>query len=1626
MLDRIEEIRLNLVAARRERDAVDEGARAAAADLAATDRALARLTRAGAQDSEEMAALRAHRARQEAARDERNRILAQATRRARGLYAELVELVDTPQRGVARLFSGYPFLLLPVRLETKFMQVGTGRQLRHELWVRIYPDAIAVEGHEPALTEAEAEAGRAYWEAEWRASGEEAARRQAWARLVDAFDANRAAWVARVLTPLNQDQRPTAPPPADQPLDPAPAFRDVQLRESGWTAPPRSRVLPERFVIMTFVSGEKVHEEVGRAVPEPLPLGPDPRAPGLGFARDGVNLTLAPELRWMVDFDEAERVGMGVRIPLTPEQAARGFDRVLALGVRLADDHLEASQRLEELLESRHYTDGLSIVTQGAPTNNTPGMPSGYDRRALERDPDLSFPVERGAPLFAVHPDAPLRPNGQRLAEALGVRYRVFEHVRHSDGIEQDEARAMNTALWPTTLGYFMEEMMAPVFDRQTIRQTRRFLIDYVSGRGPVPVLRVGRQPYGIMLTSVFSRLDWAAETDDEEGFLGKLYGVLRKADETWTALSLQVANAGATADPEGTLLNMLGLHPTSVEFAQRHTVGPNYRTNWLLFAGHTLQAREAERRVKERAEQLLRELGFDFAQTPRLFELTFFGSSTRLDGPVVDDRPLSETQPLRELVPGIGNYIQWLLRSDLATINREDFGNDADGKPRPAPLALLYLLLRHALTLAYAETGGVVVRENRLPLRQPPIPGLAERPPELELRNLGATPQLTRWHALALLVPRNEGTVSVGELLRARRLIPALADLIAARELDEVEDALALLAERPTAALERLLAEHLDLCSYRLDAWQIGLLHRRLERYVGAMRAEGDAEGRQSGETAGRGIYLGAYGWLEDVSPAAARRPVLGRELPAALADGGPVSRALDNAGYVHAPSLTHAAAAAILREAHLTHGSEAAMRIDLSSARVRRALWYLDGMRNGQLLGALLGYRFERALHDAERDLDKYLGALRGAFPIAVDPSKPVPPGIAVEAIAARHVLDGQRLLAARPFPYSIAALAGIPAADRQAIEAAVAGIAADVDAVGDLALAEGVYQVAQGNYPRAAAALDGISRGGAIPEPEVVQTPRSGIVVTHRLALLLQPPLPGASAWLAASPRAQAEPWLEQLCARIFGDPGDIRCVLVYRQTEGAAERDAEVAASELGLSALDLLYICGEGRVTPGGELERRLTYVLRRRLGLADEAAVEARFAARQPAWDASVKTLEEFQPLLAAVTRLVTGCRPFDASDLLLPADRPPAGASRPGVDLPEFEARATAALDALDATKQALQAARDAAAAFQPQELDALRNALLRVAAFGLPDAIPLSARQTVETAPQAGATLRRQADGALVAIEVRLKAVPAGPGGDVEEQIEAHTASLRAVFGRDFKALPRFTPHNAGEITQVLAQNLSGPEPALLKDGPPLAVDAWLHGVARVRPRVADLDAVRLMAELFDPGGTAEELLAFTPVQLPFVPGDRWLGLPLAPGAEPNDERLSVVLTLPPGYQPGQPQAGLLIDNWTEIIPRSSETTAVALHFDQPNSEPPQTLLLAIAPNNPRDGDRWSWNDLVDTLHETLALARKRAVEPDMLDETPYAQILPALLTAVTRYRSTIELNLAKNSRVRELLRE
>jgi hypothetical protein len=144
---------------------------------------------------------------------------------------------------------------------------------------------------------------------------------------------------------------------------------------------------------------------------------------------------------------------------------------------------------------------------------------------------------------------------------------------------------------------------------------------------------------------------------------------------------------------------------------------------------------------------------------------------------------------------------------------------------------------------------------------------------------------------------------------------------------------------------------------------------------------------------------------------------------------------------------------------------------------------------------------------------------------------------------------------------------------------------------------------------------------------------------------------------------------------------------------------------------------------------------------------------------------------------------------------------------------------------------------------------------------------------------------------------------------------------------------------------------------------------------------------------------------------LQLPYEEGARWAALGFDEQEKrPPAGRVSLVLNNGAASPPGIPAAnkewvGLLLDEWTELIPYAEEEAGLVFHYDGPGAQAPQAVLVAVLP---QDTDRWREGDLIDTLNQTLDLAKIRAVDRDLLGD--YGQILPMMYLAANSANDTV----------------
>jgi hypothetical protein len=149
---------------------------------------------------------------------------------------------------------------------------------------------------------------------------------------------------------------------------------------------------------------------------------------------------------------------------------------------------------------------------------------------------------------------------------------------------------------------------------------------------------------------------------------------------------------------------------------------------------------------------------------------------------------------------------------------------------------------------------------------------------------------------------------------------------------------------------------------------------------------------------------------------------------------------------------------------------------------------------------------------------------------------------------------------------------------------------------------------------------------------------------------------------------------------------------------------------------------------------------------------------------------------------------------------------------------------------------------------------------------------------------------------------------------------------------------------------------------------------------------------------------------LLDLSIVQLPFVAHDRWAALPVLDGQTIGSGRLSLVIQSTGAVDTTKPVAGLLIDEWVEVIPNKTETTAITFQYNPPDVCAPQSILLAVPPLPDK---AWSGWDLQRVLMETLDLAKLRAVDPQALTEVSH--FLPAMYFGFNTDNAAVSTNFA-----------
>jgi hypothetical protein len=1737
----------------------------------------------------------------------------------------LLTLSDTPQQLLTQIAADIPFLLLPLRVEARYitfrhvvrhlksddcidttlvsgtfeqeeegnwtyqvpqLQSGLLNELatkiksqqiqpkskqyierkpdKEELCIRFYPDEIFKYAHEPNLMPAEWEAGIAFWHKLFTLS--EPAEKT-WLNFVATMSPSRAAWVVRMTQPVNFTFGQTFPAAPEFPPNP-------QLKEGAYTLPPTTQLLPERIVVRLYDATGAFKEFIGKSIPDPIRLGLDPtddpfdeNPPGAIFVEQNGTL-IAPEyLQWVQNLEVAEQQGLAIRVDLTQHPEFKdGVERIIVVGAKLSANETVSTQLLNEHFENCLYKeDGMAILPQGTLTNNFGEQKSGFN---LKETASLAyFQSTFLAP--KIHPQG-LESDESFLRRLLGLN--TSFRLPNGDQTDIDEAKKMNSLLWHATWGYSLLQFFSPAMTEPKREMLRQFFNQNVTGRGLLPVLRINRQPYGIVPTTNWSLWQYSGNSDEEK-FLSKVWSdFLSALKSQWGAAAVGVNAVSNTATSGGNLdapfLDMLSLTASSTQFQGQILAGAEFKSilqklldevnadltpihnmqtqqesqlatvnaqitqkeneiqkNNALIAGinviintpflerklpHKVQERTAlaqkntvlitevnaltSRRTSIQsiinsalprkkllsnsqsqltsAIQRLKDIAIsnvraNFSALPATsFENVAVAGPLPLPNFLIDSLPLSEEGTAEKIAGKSWNFIEWLLNAKLSEVwnNQTSSAPAGDGDPEShadtslfafvTRQALLRALLENQLKLTESNPGLWLLKARDFELEQLETGGeINVNPLALDPGNLlhqQYKPVIAAFQAqlttpVTLKTNRQE-YVNGLDSFNLQQWIQQSGSNPVIRPVADLEKALQTFKDLPTARLERLFTEHLDLCTYRLDAWMSGLIHQRLDKQ------------RKSRP---QGIQLGAFGYLLGLKPknprdivavnveptymAASREnfdratipvvnskaaknkgvdlatsmgraffyigesanPRLWLNLPADKVEADTLINKARSDGFIHMPSLVHATTAAIMRAGYLAHRADTqteSLSINLTAPRVRKALQMMEGMQAGTPLTELLGHLFERALHD--HGLDTYRFEFRKAFPLQED----LKTNGKTTLMAS---LDGLALLKAfqsSPSAWLTALIntqgqvLTIPPADKDRLTE-IARLMEDdyLDSTGDLFLTESVYQTAKGNADRAAAALRSLNTGGQTLLPDFVKVPQKGHGLTHRVGIVF-PKLNATekgNVWtIETSPRTTLAPSLNKWLARQLPPPA--RILIAVTLPDGSKTR---LSLAEIGIEPIDLLYhfplSFRKGATCPLHLWVQLKVLSLPTFKDDIPEIPVSIDFRDRS-GFDKSEVCIHEISALLLNLKKILELSRSLQPADtsalgnvsgkmglqLLEEALKNHVNTSSIASMLPGTLRTIANTLRVAISENHSVKAQRSACAAFC--------GPLLQAAQFGIEEA---GSEGSVSLDPERFNFLMDKAEAVAVNLEKRvndLKKLLTELSTDENQRFQQLQQAGKVLLGKDALVYPDI------ELTDTNALQTAVNQRRQLLNTDADTIDNWLSEAALVRKPLRHFRQVCILREVLP----AVENAFIEPIvtQLPFLPQVPWIGNSIketdlekiAPELRPNT---SIFLETPEDFKVNEPFTGLLLDEWSEFIPSATTETGLAFQYDQPNTEPAQVMLLAISPV---EGGNWQWEYLMGAVEEALQMAKSRLVTPEELkrQNKVFGDILPALV--------------------------
>jgi len=1551
----------------------------------------------------------------------------------------------------------YPVLLMPVKLETRYVVVKSIEGETNQLWVRIFPDKIFLNSFDPNLSKEETSDLDKYQPIFSNATATEIDKQNAWKALVDKYGVPRASWLLQA----KNEHKNTA--------------NQERLFNFNF------QWLPDYFRIYLYVNGVIV-KEVDLA----------------NINRAGLKIFEEQEEDWLLKMDRAVEVGMAEKIPI---DALTPFDKVIAIGLR-KEETTPSSDGIRSLLNNHLYTDGLNFLDYGTATNNIETVKSGYsskdkfdakgsfhyategyEKEALNSKlvfPKIAVPetnekinellLEEG---FKEHIEQ--TPNyAERLVGSLGFKLDDFKYVKHANKNTTRLHTLIQKATWFATGGQMLEELFGENLSNEAHEEIWNFYSKYVKNRGAYPFIQIDKLPYGILPVTHFRDIQSEINISQSGTFQQKMDLILAKLMEQWLAMTpvkydkkVKIEDPNdATKEIETTI---------NTHYVPRLTVGGN-DNDWELGEILSMEPTSSTLHVRILELERMKNILTDRFENKNLFTVpqSMFSYPPKL---------------VEELIQQDTAYKRDLTHADTAyNIIKDNFGDFLPKNQIPKYSSLLTFKFAGSVEAVDAPTAAIKDSE-----------GIAEVP--------GAPTETVKELILPITLDTDWYKTDFLKLVHDRftknsRFYSGRTDFLLIDLLNE-----SFLNFRKRYDRDILfypdLVDVKDIASYKVSLTKdelIALRGKKVEK--GAKVFELIATNKDGNTTHNIPIYASFEGIIEEIYfLSKIDDPVDGpSEIVVDLADDRKLFRLKAETKLNVAERQMAALQAQIILEIerlqaigadYMQAQKEAVLEmLDLTSFRLDTWLTGLAFQRIQQLrtekaeglyFGAYgwveqleprnpaeldLTTRNNRVTLEDTNDVDGGIihaptseqvvtaAMFRQSFetykddPTKVNPytlhlssdriqkSQQLSDGIRKEQeLEALLGYKLERFLREngkvsnianlrKTYPLTVNKIPKVgnnkPGLSNMTVINALAFmknysgrdeilkkaqhfVENILDGYADLLVYEAGFHMLQGNFSQAAATMDASKGLNDPPKTTALDTRIPGISQTHKLLLFFDPPIVSLDDEPGTNPKAFLEPVLEQWIQQIIGELSTIATkVLIFKKEDNNRTElgQAEVTLDELGIGYQDFLYLSKTPLNNDASELEERILSVAKTKPALRNlvwESNTEFELTEEVAADKNSLhRTIE----LLSFVFPLFKVGRAAKAADIAADSD-----------------------LNVLDSDTPTITPDDSHLLPWKKK----LEKCISQIKTANI--SLEILSKYDIQNAKnisnlEAPATIERARKEAIKKALTCTKLFEDWKHLEQSIQIDRLEKVTEILFGKDFKLIHPFKPTATfKKAIQEDQRMLIGEETITFPNGTTGGQERirhWLDGRAAVSPESEALADFLLVAENWNAGKFKEVCNPnfadwhFSIAQYLSKGTFPWLALSeaevekirtqpiyngqLLPNIEEGqiypDGGASIISYMSSKFEYGQ-QAyyGLFIDGFSETIPNKKQQTGVAFQYDAPNNEPPQTLLLVAPSDTVKRKGRWEIENLRDVVNDTIDLAKVRMVDIDALQKYEYA---------------------------------